>query len=38
MNAAMPTALHMTWSVVVDEVIVEIALPGFPLRPDSCSR
>ena len=38
MNAAIPTALHSTWTAVVDEVMVEIWLPALPLRPDCCSR
>ena len=37
-NAITPIALHMSWNVVVEALMVETALPGLPLRPDSWSR
>ena len=34
----MPSAVHISWKVAAEAVMVEIALPGLPFRPDSCSR
>jgi hypothetical protein len=37
-NAITPIVLHTSWNVVVEALMVEMGLPGLPLRPASWSR